>query len=438
MKIEKLHLENFKYHKNSTIDPKKITILIGPNGVGKSSILQSLLVMKRTLQKRESVFTLQDDTLDLGKYDDIVRFRKLNDPLMVKFSGIKKLSHGLLYSDPTDCKFEYSVTMVNQIIAELHLDVKIGDYTIYYDNNGKTTVAGITSRFKEFHLESRNPMANFFHPQIDLDFNQVSSELKTKIGFYSDWDGFVRRFYNLFGNGSFTMDLLDNYYYVPFLRTVSKYSVQFFSSKEYVFNNPEKTSAALFSRISMNNTLGRLVSDLISNLFGKTMQSRNVPSKNDAEKTEVTIDVMSGEFASALINEGTGLNQVVLLLSSLIEAPTNSVIGIEEPEIHLHPEAQGKLAKIMLAVALNDSKQIILTTHSEHMLYPFLASVASKKDNALTKDDLAIYYVGKDEQKNCSKIEPLEVNEFGQIKGGLKGFWDADLKAFSEFLGDDK
>lgn len=159
---------------------------------------------------------------------------------------------------------------------------------------------------------------------------------------------------------------------------------QFFAAREYVYDNPSRTSSALFSKLSMDNTSRRLVSDLIFSLFKKAILTRNIPLPSDAEKTKISLDVVTEDFTSALINEGTGLNQVVLLLATLIESPKNSVIGIEEPEIHLHPSAQSKLAKILLSMAMDNSKQIIFTTHSEHMVYPFLASIASKKNNSLS------------------------------------------------------
>ena len=49
---------------------------------------------------------------------------------------------------------------------------------------------------------------------------------------------------------------------------------------------------------------------------------------------------------------------------------------IEEPEIHLHPKAQAELAEVLTEVALEEDKQVIMTTHSEHITGRLLTLVA--------------------------------------------------------------
>ena len=86
----------------------------------------------------------------------------------------------------------------------------------------------------------------------------------------------------------------------------------------------------------------------------------------------------------------------------------------------------------MIELGKTQDKQIIFATHSEHMLYPFLASIASKQENSLKPSDVAIYYVSIDEKTNLSTIEYLEIDNNGQIRGGLKDFWEDDFQVFSE------
>ncbi|MCH8915948.1 MAG: DUF3696 domain-containing protein [Thaumarchaeota archaeon] len=107
--------------------------------------------------------------------------------------------------------------------------------------------------------------------------------------------------------------------------------------------------------------------------------------------------------------------------------------GIEEPEINLHPKSQSKLAKIILDISLRKNQQIIFTTHSEHILFPLLTSVASKKENSLRKEDLAIYYFDTDEKYHTT-YEKLEIDDYGRIKGGLRGFFEEDIDSLNEYL----
>ena len=49
--ITNITLENFKCFRHVSINPKLLTVLIGPNGTGKSSILQALLLLKQSVEE---------------------------------------------------------------------------------------------------------------------------------------------------------------------------------------------------------------------------------------------------------------------------------------------------------------------------------------------------------------------------------------------------
>ena len=48
-----LHIQNFKCFKKTEIPINQLTVLAGGNGNGKSSVIQALLLLRRTLEKEE-------------------------------------------------------------------------------------------------------------------------------------------------------------------------------------------------------------------------------------------------------------------------------------------------------------------------------------------------------------------------------------------------
>ena len=68
-----------------------------------------------------------------------------------------------------------------------------------------------------------------------------------------------------------------------------------------------------------------------------------------------------------IVSEGFGANSLIMLLLQLVSADKGATVMIEEPEIHLHPKAQAELASVLAEVALEEDKQVIMTTHSEHI-----------------------------------------------------------------------
>lgn len=67
-----------------------------------------------------------------------------------------------------------------------------------------------------------------------------------------------------------------------------------------------------------------------------------------------------------LSNKGDGVQSLFFIglmqYSASLKVNRNLVFGIEEPELHLHPEAQEELAKTLKSIA--ETHQVILTTHS--------------------------------------------------------------------------
>ena len=62
--ITNITLENFKCFRQISVDPKLVTVFIGPNGTGKSGVMQALLLLKQS----------RDDVRHLKLNDDLLRF----------------------------------------------------------------------------------------------------------------------------------------------------------------------------------------------------------------------------------------------------------------------------------------------------------------------------------------------------------------------------
>ena len=69
--LRQVRLENFKCIKKASVDIGKITVLIGPNGVGKSSIGQALMLLRQSLGRPE--FTTDGELIKLGEFSNLIR-----------------------------------------------------------------------------------------------------------------------------------------------------------------------------------------------------------------------------------------------------------------------------------------------------------------------------------------------------------------------------
>ena len=136
---------------------------------------------------------------------------------------------------------------------------------------------------------------------------------------------------------------------------------------------------------------------------------------------EVLDVALNASFAS------TGSRQVLPLIIQLFWSDPESLILVEEPEISLHPELQIRLIE-MFAEAINESKQIILTTHSHFLLQAIGYAVHNKW---MKTDQISVYHVEKDE--NGTKVESLTLGTSGYIEGWIPSFNEVERRLLKEW-----
>ncbi len=430
MFIDQIILENFKSFPRIELTLSPINILIGHNSSGKSSILQSLLILKNSLAQTPKTYglTLISNSYDFGDFEDIVNFGDDSKDGSIQIVGSKIIPKGF-FENRNHMEFRYETIQTKEGTSEVYLSTKNKNVETTFDWRQKDIAE---PRTRIVGLVDPTPIK--LKGKIDGLNVRMTAESVTNSG---NSMSLAKNFNEIFQNGEFTKHLLDDFHYVPHYRTATKYGVKLIGvPMDLLSSKPEEIISATLSKLSKNTKLLEQVSSFINQLTGKTIRPRNIDLRDTENSQGVTLEFIKNGFANAISNEGTGSNQAILLLCIIAGTPKGSVIAIDEPEIHLHPSAQTKLARILLDIVKKDDKQIIFTTHSEHMLYPFLASIKSKSENSLSPNDVAVYYFDHTDE-GIAKVEKLPINEHGQIKGGLKGFWEEDLNILEEFSEND-
>jgi hypothetical protein len=117
---------------------------------------------------------------------------------------------------------------------------------------------------------------------------------------------------------------------------------------------------------------------------------------------------------------GFGASQLLPIIVQGFYAPPGSVMLIEQPEIHLHPKAQATLGDLLMEVVKAGDRQIIVETHSEHLLARIQRRIAEQK---FSHEQVAIYYF--EPTPNGTKIHRLELDEYGQLVEPIpEGFFE--------------
>lgn len=120
------------------------------------------------------------------------------------------------------------------------------------------------------------------------------------------------------------------------------------------------------------NVVGtELLDDVRQNAQTVLGQNYSRIQANQVSRGRTQVEVLSaqrGETAYSEIHMGCGEGRMQSLIRRLTLAPPKSLIVLEEPESALHQSAQYRLGEYLVDLSLSRGHQIIITTHSDHLL----------------------------------------------------------------------
>lgn len=417
--IQEISLTNFKCLEDVCIKPRLITVLIGPNGSGKSSVLQALALLKQSRQHVSLNFA--GPLVDLGTYEDVVFTRKPSLDIAFGLRGSLAVPLALLEAfqgTSPQVEFAHNLVLDPRGLRSVAIWIKTGRFEL---NGGWLRGAPhgqLTPRFyEERGLRYTFSLREATAQPIHYEATGVSDENR------DFFDKCSRAFDSVL---SVVRQVLERTFVVPAIRAFHKPQARFAPTQASDFISPEgsmKQAEDLASAIAYDPLIAKNISQWLERVTGGGIEHHARPGP------AVALETSMQDFKVNLVNEGAGLSQLVFCFGQLAAAPADSFVAIEEPEIHLHPRAQASLADVFVEIAKEENKQILLTTHSEHILFSLLTSIAEGK---LGTDELAVYYFEK--QNAASTARGLRVDEQGKIEGGLPGFFEANIKQFRRYL----
>jgi len=121
---------------------------------------------------------------------------------------------------------------------------------------------------------------------------------------------------------------------------------------------------------------------------------------------------------------GFGVSQILPVLIECLRTQPGETLILEQPEIHLHPSLQSKLADFMICMA-KAGKKIIVETHSEHLIKRLYLRIAQEESDE-TRKLLNTIFVSFDEQQQTAITQTIMINECGEIENWPVNFFDED------------
>jgi hypothetical protein len=152
------------------------------------------------------------------------------------------------------------------------------------------------------------------------------------------------------------------------------------------------------------------------------------PISEQRQEYEVKVRTKGSEDWVDLPDVGFGISQVLPVLVQSFYAPAESIIIMEQPEIHLHPSAQSALADVMIEVinsrenAKDRNIQLVIETHSEHFLRRLQRRIA---EDVVPREKVSAYFANI--SQTPATLEPLQIDIFGNIQNWPEHFFGDEM-----------
>lgn len=446
--------QNFKSWKDTNnIRMASLTGFFGPNSSGKTSILQFLLMLKQTVESsdRQRILHTGDDRtyVDLGTYFDISHQHEV--PQSIDFELYWKLPKSLKVINPesstnsslftiNDLEFQASVALESNDIGVNHFKYSFQSENTQYQFGMEHKVKPTSNQpasTQEYTLITDGYDAKRVRgrgwalpkPIKTYGFPDQSSGYYQNTGFLSD---FVLAFEELF----------QNLYYLGPLREYPNRSYAWAGERpQDVGRRGELAVQALLAsralpKISRGKgkkrvTVEERVAQWLREL-GLIHEFRLEEIAENRKDYEVKVRKTAKASEVLITDVGFGVSQILPVLVLCYYAPPGSTIILEQPEIHLHPSIQAGLADVFVDAIATRNIQIIVESHSEHLLRRLQRRIA--ESNNISEKNTALYFCNLN-KSGQSMLTNLDIDSFGNITNWPDQFFGdemGDLIAMAE------
>jgi predicted ATPase len=422
--ITSMRMKHFKSWKDTgDIRLGSLTGFFGTNSSGKTSLLQMLLLLKQTVESsnRHLVLTTggQNSRIDLGLLPDIIHNR--TDPLEIALSWALADPIIVQENDQGQTVSINHLTFTSTLLG-LKEPAYVDSFMYQADN-----IIEASMRHERDDNYSVKVLLNGKQPKrpSSRPIKYISKPVKC-YGFSSE----ALRFYQ---NTPYLSDLvlaLENLFsqQVFYLGPLRDYPQRIYNwageQPEDVGQKGELAVAALLAsrnekrgKGKKKTTLDQQIAEWLKKM-GMIDSFRLVQIKDGGTQYELKIRRSPGSAEVLITEMGFGISQVLPVLVLCYYAPEGSTIILEQPEIHLHPAVHAVLADVFIDAIQTRRVQIIVESHSEHLLRRLQRRIAEQQINA---DQTALYFC--EIKQGVSQLNTLEIDIFGNIRNWPKDFF---------------
>lgn len=440
--ITSLHIKNFKaWEDTGTVRLAPLTVIFGANSTGKSSMGHLLLALKQTAVSTERKRALHlgdlNSLIDLGTFSDCLHGHDLTKKL--EFTLEWTPAQRLEIKDPQQRDAVYFGDRMR-----LHVELSAG-------KGDQPEVACID--YKLFDGQSDILDASFRREASGkLTLTAKPLRLKYSVGrkwplepaekFYRISETSRARFQNADFLADFAVSLESMLQGLSYLGPLREYPKRIYpwsgNTPEDVGMKGEDTIAAILGAGAGGRKLNRgrkhalkdfsvFIAEHLADL-GVIHSFRVKPVAAGRKEYEVLVKTHAKATEVKITDVGIGVSQVLPAVVLPFYCAPNSIVWMEQPEIHLHPQVQAELADVFITATQATEKscarnvQLVVESHSEHFLNRLQRRIA---EGVIAPENVAVHFCTK--VGDTTEMRPLELNLYGEISNWPDNFFGDEM-----------
>lgn len=388
--ITRIAVEGFKsISKKQSIDIAPLTILAGANSSGKSSIMQPLLLLKQTLEAQFNP-----------------------GPLFLSGPNVRFTSSGEFFSRSASGQ----ASQLSVDISAGHLEFRVAFV--------KRSDAGLDIAEESLKVNGR---------MTTLRPNMSTAEIYRELGTVSNGE------LSIFARGFFLYVDRDGVSESP-MPHIGRWIDEVIQVPALRGSRSRTYPVAAVGR-SFPGTFDSYTASAI--LSWQKQQTRNYEDLNvdlqhmgieevfahPLDETAIELRVYGPGATFSIADVGFGISQTLHVLVALRAASEGQLVYLEEPEIHLHPRAQVKLADV-LASAAKRGVRVVSETHSSLLLRAIQTLVAKGE---LAPDLVRLHWFSRDSE-GVTQVRSVTPDQNGAFGDWPEDFGDVALQSEKEYL----
>ncbi|KIA71645.1 hypothetical protein ANMWB30_37790 [Arthrobacter sp. MWB30] len=428
--VWRMQWKNFRgYERGPIIEFPALTLLIGRNNVGKTSVYSPLLLLGQTLEatKSETALLFRGSAVDFGSYKDVVTDHEVNRDISFRLDfGVRGRGESRT-KDRTAAGIDLTFGHSDEYPALIRKSVVL-------DEDGKPLITRTRTKDGRFRVTSSllprvtevgRPLSEVTELRKMITEESPEGFLfwgRRALGLPRRWRQDPDRWAKVQTWYSAAMDMFERYAEINYRIQRNLHEISYIGplrsspQRSYRLSPESPTSVGRdgdwaaevllqSSQQTNSDTLKRTNSWLEKMGYGRLSFEKH------GDYFQVFITKSDSHVSVNIADCGMGLSQILPILVQGCVMRAGETLIAQQPEIHLNPAQQDVITDFLVELS-EAGRRVIVETHSEHVLTRLRRRIA--EGHLSSDDDVALYFC--DSQRDRSTVTRIPMGDLAEIQ----------------------